>query len=329
MLRHINPLAGLFASTFLMMTATGLTNILLPLRAGLEGWSPITVGWMGSFYSACFVAGCIIVPRLVLRVGHVRVFSVLASLLCISLLVHSMIVSVPMWLFARGIGGFALAGAYMVAESWLNEQATNETRGSVFSIYMVINTVGLMAGQFLLITGDPSTTWPFILAALLYSMAVIPTGLTSAISPQPLTEVRLNLKRLIANSPVAMLGAFVMGSVFGAWAFQSPIYGSLAGLNEAGIATLLAIAMIGGAIGQLPIGWLSDRMDRRVVMLGTIGALIVVAAIFIVLNPSSFRCCLCWRFCLARSLCRFIHWLQRTATTTQTPKTSSRYRPGF
>ena len=268
MFRHVLPITGLLLSTLLLLVGSGLTGVLLPLRAGAEGWGPVTIGWMGFFYAAMFMAGCIIVPKLVARVGHVRVYAVLATLLSMSMLLHALFVDAIAWTLLRGIAGFSLAGSYMVVESWLNEQTPNEARGNVFSFYMMTNLVGLMGGQALLVTGDPQTTVLFIVAALFYAAAVIPTGLSNAVSPRPLTQANLDLKAIYRNSPVAFAGVLSTGFTFGAWNFQAPVYGDILGLSDGEIATMMIIAMIGGMSAQFPLGRMSDRMDRRYVMIG-------------------------------------------------------------
>lgn len=267
MFRSVLPVTGLMVSTFFLLAGSGLTGVLLPIRAGIEGWTAITIGWIGFGYALCFTAGCFIVPRLVRRVGHVRVYAVLATMLAMAMLLHALFVHPLAWIAFRGIAGFSLAGAYMVVESWLNEKATNETRGQIFSFYMIMNMVGLMAGQFMLIIASPATATLFICAALLYSMAVIPTGLSNATSPQPLTQVRVNFTKLYANSPAAVVGMFLAGTIAGAWNFQAAVYAQSIGMSGNQIPFLLAIAMIGGAIFQYPIGYASDRMDRRIVMI--------------------------------------------------------------
>lgn len=273
MLRNIVPVTGLMLSTFFLLAGSGLTGITIPLRAGIEGWSPVTIGWIGFGYALCFTAGCVVVPRMVRRVGHVRVYAVLATLLAMSLLLHALFVHPLAWIAIRGIAGFSLAGAYMVVESWLNEKATNESRGQIFSFYMIMNMVGMMAGQFMVLLGDPATTSLFMIAALLYAMAVIPTGLSNAVSPQPLTEVRLDLGKLYRNSPAAMVGMLMTGIIAGIWNFQAPVFAEQAGLSGNQIPLMLALAMISGAIFQFPLGRASDRMDRRYVMIfaGIIG----------------------------------------------------------
>jgi len=287
MLRQILPVYGLMLSTFFMLSASGLAFTLVPLRAQLEGWSPTTIGLLGAAYAAFFMAGCIFTPKMVLRVGHVRVFAVVASLLCMSVLIHAVFVNIPAWVIARGMGGFALAGAYMVIESWLNEQATDANRGSLFSIYMIINMGGLMAGQFLLVVDSPATTVLFILAGILYACSVIPTGLSNASSPKPLSAARLDIRKLFTNSPVAMLGALAIGMVFGSWNFHAPVYASTIGLSDAGIASMMAIVMLGGAVLQFPIGRISDRFDRRYMLIVAGLASIGVAAIVVISQPTS------------------------------------------
>lgn len=267
MLRNIVPVTGLMLSTFFLLAGSGLTGITLPLRAGLEGWSPVIIGWIGFGYALCFTAGCVVVPRMVRRVGHVRVYAVLATLLAMSLLFHALIVHPLAWIAFRGVAGFALAGAYMVVESWLNEKATNESRGQIFSFYMIMNMVGMMAGQFMVLLGDPATTTLFIIAALLYAMAVIPTGLSNAVSPQPLTQVTLDLRKLYRNSPAAMVGMLMTGIIAGIWNFQAPVFAEQTGLSGNQIPLMLALAMISGAVFQLPLGRASDRVDRRYVMI--------------------------------------------------------------
>jgi MFS family permease len=279
------PIAALLFSTFLMLTGGGLAGILLPLRAGLDGWSPTTIGWMGTSYALAFTLGCLIVPRLVRRVGHVRVFAVLLTLLSMSLLLHALVMDPIAWMIFRGIAGFSLAGGYMIVESWLNERVGNETRGMVFSIYMIVSMLGLLAGQYILPFGNPATQTLFIVCALIYASAIIPTGLSNAQSPRPLTQVSLDIKGLYRRSPAAVVGALVAGIVSGAWGFLAPVYGERIGLSTFGIATMLASAMIGGAIFQYPLGRVSDFVDRRYVMVvaGIIG--LVLSAAMLILHP--------------------------------------------
>ncbi|EBY7415968.1 MFS transporter, partial [Salmonella enterica subsp. enterica serovar Alachua] len=186
-------------------------------------------------------------------------------LLSIALLLHSLIVNPYAWMIFRGIAGFSLAGSYMIIESWLNERVTNETRGKIFSIYMIITMLGLMCGQYILPFGDATTVTLFIICAIIYASALLPTTLSSAQSPNPLTQASLDLKGLYRRSPAAAVGSFIAGIVAGTWSFLAAIYGEMNGLSTFGIATMLACAMIGGAIFQYPLGRASDIVDRRFV----------------------------------------------------------------
>lgn len=281
------PIAALLASTFLMLLAGGLAGILLPLRGGMEGWSTTTIGWMGTSYSLAFTIGCIFIPHLVRRVGHVRVFSALLTLLSMALLFHALVVNPAAWMIFRGITGFSLAGSYMIIESWLNERVTNESRGMIFSIYMIITMVGLLLGQYILPFGNAATQTLFIICAIIYASALLPTALSSAQSPNPLTQVSLDLKGLYRRSPAAVVGSFIAGIVAGTWNFLAAIYGEMNGLSTFGIATMLASAMIGGAIFQYPLGRASDFVDRRYMMIlaGAIG--FTLSFIMVLFHPTS------------------------------------------
>jgi MFS family permease len=288
MINLVLPVAGLLASTFLLLAGNGLASVLLPIRASLEGWSPVVIGWIGFGYALSFTAGCVVIPRLVLRVGHVRVYAVLAAVLAMSALLHALMVHPVAWIVSRGLGGFALSGTYMIVESWLNERAGNEDRGKIFSIYMVVTMIGFMSGQFLLVAADPATTTLFMVSALLFAAAVIPTGLSNASSPRPLNQVSLDLRKLYTNSPLAFIGVAVTGFTFGAYAFQTPVYLQLTGLSQAQIASTMALAMVGGMVFQFPLGRYSDRTDRRHVIIASTFAGVILSTLLATVAGSSF-----------------------------------------
>src|SRR5690606_11546828 len=191
------------------------------------------------------------------------------------------------WMIFRGIAGFSLAGSYMIIESWLNERVTNDSRGKIFSIYMIVTMMGLLCGQYILPLGDAGTPSLFIICSFIYASALLATALSSAQSPNPLTQVSLDLKGLYRRSPVAAIGSLIAGFVAGSWNFLAAVYGDMNGLSTFGIATMLACAMIGGTIFQYPIGRASDLMDRRYVMVfaGAIG--FALSLIMIIFHPTS------------------------------------------
>ncbi len=287
MVAQLLPITSLLLSSFFMLMGSGLAGILLPLRADMEGWSTTTIGWIGTGYAIAFTAGCLITPRLVRRVGHVRVFAVFATLQATAMLLHALVVDPSAWVLIRGITGFSIAGGYMVIESWLNERVSNNNRGLVFSIYMIVCMLGLMAGQFIMPLGDISANTLFMIAAILFGLAVVPTALSSAASPQPLTQVSLDIRGLFLRSPVALVGSFLAGFISGNWHYFAPVFGEMIGLSSFNIAAMMACAMIGGAVFQFPLGRASDKFDRRYVMVfaGIVG--LILSAVIVWFNPTT------------------------------------------
>ncbi len=276
MLRQIFPIIALFMSTSFLQAGGGVHAILLPVRAQIEGFSTSSIAFIGTSYAVGFTLGCVVVPLLVRRVGHVRTFGALSALLASVMLLNGLVVNPLAWIVLRAIAGLCFAGSYMIIESWLNERISNENRGSLFSIYMIVSLVFAMAGQYLLIVADPELQTLFMVGAILYALAVLPTALSKAQSPAPLTRVKFDLVRLYLNSPAAAISAIVAGVLSGAWANFAPVFAKQSGMSNANIANVLVFAMIGSIIFQMPIGRLSDMMDRRYVMMGTsfFGALV-------------------------------------------------------
>ncbi|PWW02250.1 putative MFS family arabinose efflux permease [Hoeflea marina] len=277
----IASVAALLLSCFFMLMAAGLSGYLIPLRAVTLGWSTLSISMMATGYSIAFTASCIITPRLVRQVGHVRVFGVLTTLLSMSLLLHALIAHPVAWVLFRAIAGFSMAGGYMVIESWLNERVSNESRGALFSVYMVTCMAALTVGQYIVPLGDPTTTVLFMVCALIFSLAIVPTALSSAQSPQPLTQVKFDVPGLYRRSPAAVVGTLIAGIIAGAWSGLAPVYASRLGLSTTEGASMLAVAMIGGTLFQYPLGRASDKMDRRRVMVfgGIVGLLACIAVV--------------------------------------------------
>lgn len=208
-------------------------------------------------------------------------FAAFQALLGASLLLHAMVLDPLAWCVSRVIGGLALSGAYMIIESWLNERVDNDNRGAIFAGYMIVSMCGVGAGQFILPLGQIETSTLFMIAAVTYSLAMLPIAFTTAPSPSPLTRVTLDLKALYFKSPAALVGSLLAGVIFGNWNYFGPLYGQSVGLTSTGIATMMTAAMVGGMIFQVPFGRLSDRIDRRYVMAlaGLVGAIVSVAMI--------------------------------------------------
>ncbi|MDF1607250.1 MFS transporter [Hoeflea sp. YIM 152468] len=267
MIQSVRSVASLLLSTFFLLTAMGLSGYLIPIRAVAEGWSTFAISLIATGYAIAFTASCIITPRLVLKVGHVRVFGALTTIMAMSYLLHSLIVHPGVWVLTRAMAGFSIAGGYMIIESWLNEKVSNENRGALFSVYMVVSMSAVMIGQYIVPFGNPIGPTLFIVCTLICSMAVMPTLLSSAQSPQPLTQVKFDVPALYRRSPAAVIGTLLAGVIASAWGGLGPVYATQLGLSTLEGASMLAVAMVGGAIFQYPLGRASDRMDRRKVMI--------------------------------------------------------------
>jgi len=276
MLRHLAALFALLGGMIFLMLGGGLQGILIPVRGQIEGFSSFQLGWIGTGWAVGFTIGCIAVPHLVRRAGHVRTFSTLTALLSVSVLMNAMFVEANMWIALRALSGFCFSGCYMVAESWLNGKVSNEQRGSLFSIYAITTMVAMAGGQYLLVIAEPTRDTLFMVGAILYALAVVPTAISKAQSPAPLTSVKLDIPELIRNSPAAAVGAFLSGVISSAWTIFGPVFGQQVGMSSTLIATLLAAALLGSILFQYPLGKLSDMIDRRYVMV--IAGIIGIAA---------------------------------------------------
>lgn len=268
MLRQILPVTALFVSTFFLLAGGGMQSVLLPVRGQLEGFTGSQIGLIGAGWAAGFTVGCLIVPHLVRRVGHVRTFGALAAILASVVLLNGMIIEAYTWIFLRAMAGFCFAGSYMIIESWLNERVSDESRGAMFSVYMIVSQAAFMCGQYMLVIANPSKETLFMLGAILYSIAVIPTALSRAQSPAPLRQVKIDLKGMYKNSPAAFIGSLIAGILASSFQNFAPVFGVEQGMSSANIANMMVLVMLGALCFQYPLGRLSDFMDRRYVMVG-------------------------------------------------------------
>ncbi len=266
MYRTLISISALLFAMAILLAGQGLQGTLLPVRASIEAFSDIWVGFMGSAYFGGFIGGCLMGPYLVHRVGHIRTFSALAATASAMPLLHAILVEPAAWAFFRAATGFCFAGLYMVIESWLNERTTASARGGVLSAYNVINQGALMVGQLLLMTADPKDFTLFALASVLLSLALVPVSLTSAVQPAPIATARLDLRRLWVISPVAVGAALAVGLVGGAFWTLGPVFAQRLGLDQVGIATFMAVSIMGAALWQWPVGRMSDFIDRRIIV---------------------------------------------------------------
>lgn len=276
---------ALFLGSALLMFGGGLQGLLLSVRGAEENFSLLALGLIGTGWSVGFVAGSLFVPMIVRKVGHIRAFSVMAAIGTITILLNLLLINDIGWIVLRALSGFCFAGAAMIVESWLNEVADNKSRGTIFSIYTTINMAASTMGQLAMsITGTAGYV-PFIVGAISFICAVLPTAMTSSPQPRPLTSAKLDLPLLVRTSPVAAVAAFCCGMTNGSFGTLAPVYGFAQGMDAAGISLLFAMAAIAGAVGQIPFGRLSDRIDRRQVMIGLGAFAAVIGLVIVILNP--------------------------------------------
>jgi MFS family permease len=286
---HVRLFGALLASLSLLLIGIGLQNTLLGIRAGLEGFSTLETGFVMSGYFVGYLAGCWLAPRTIIRVGHIRTFSMLASLASGTAILHAIEPNAWTWLILRLITGASLAGLYLVVESWLNGATTTEHRGGLLAIYLVVNLGSIAIGQQLINIDAPSSFTLFALSSVLLSLAVIPVAITRAEAPAPPGTPSLNLKRLYNVSPVALVGTLLAGVTNGAFWGMAPTYGQAIGLDVYRIANFMTIVVVGGMILQWPLGRSSDFTDRRLVLIGISAALAALAASLALIDPIGSR----------------------------------------
>ncbi len=252
----------------LIMLGNGMHFTLIGLRGGIEGFSAAELSVVTSAYFVGFLSGARYTPVLIRRVGHVRVFAALGSFMSAGLIAFPLLTEPWAWTILRVLIGFCMSGVYVAAESWLNNAATNDTRGKVLSAYMIAQTLGIIGAQGLLTLGDAATPVLFIGASILVSISFGPMLLSA--SPVPAAEVTraMPLRELFANSPLGTVGIFLLGSIYATQSGMGAVFGAQIGMAAAQVALFVAMLFAGALVLQFPIGWLSDRMDRRKLILG-------------------------------------------------------------
>lgn len=263
----LRSILSILLGVALLLAGAGLQITLLPLRAGTEGFSTVAIGAIGSAYYLGFVAGCVLGPFVILRAGHIRAFSALVAVAATMALLHALIPLPLAWGLIRFATGFCLAGFYLVIESWLNDRSSNETRGRVMSAYVIVNFMAIAAGQMIVTAHPIREATLFMIAAILSALAIVPVALTRSAQPAPITIVRFQPRLLWQAAPVALAGSFMIGLSLGSFWTLAPIAIEMHGANVAEVAAFMTAAVVAGALAQYPAGRLSDRIDRRLVLL--------------------------------------------------------------
>ena len=266
MLKALAPVATLLIGVALLLTGQGLQGTLLPVRANLEQFSVYGVGFIGGTYFLGFTLGCLLGARMIRAVGHVRVFAAMTAAASASPLLHGLWINIWSWGILRSVSGFCFAVLYMVIESWINEKASNENRGTIFSAYVLINMTVLAVGQQMLLLADPRSLTLFAMASVLVSLAAVPVTLSTSTTPRDVQTVKLDIPYLYRTSPAGMLGALATGLANGSFWALAPLFAAAYSDDLKLAAGVMTAAVLGGAISQWPLGHLSDRVDRRYVM---------------------------------------------------------------
>lgn len=266
MINMVSSVFSLLMGMGILLAGSGLLSTLIGLRASVEQFSELAIGLLMSAFFAGYIVGSYLCPLLIRRVGHIRTFTALAACSAIVALLHGMIIDPWVWGGLRLINGICLLGLYMVIESWLNDQAHSK-RGQLFAAYMMVSLAALGAGQFLIAIFGPEGQGSFSIVALLFCLGLIPLALTRVNQPVLAATTNLPMRELLRISHVGAVGSFASGMITGAFWGLSAVYALSIGLSNSGVALFVAATIFGGALLQWPIGHLSDRYDRRVVLL--------------------------------------------------------------
>ncbi len=283
---NLRPIASLLLGVALLLAGNGLQFTLLPLRGTAEGFSALALGLIGSAYYLGFAIGCLLGPFTILRAGHIRAFAALVALAVVVGLAYPLATTTIAWTAFRLVNGFCIAGFYLVIESWLNDRATNETRGLVMSAYVIVNFLAFTGGQLLVTLYPVKEDGNFMVAAMLASLAIVPVALTRSAQPAPITIVSFHPVQLYRAAPVGLVASMMVGVANGAFWGLAPLAVAGAGLGVGRVALFMGAATLAGAITQWPVGRLSDRVDRRLVLLALLCGAAVVGALLWALAAS-------------------------------------------
>jgi MFS family permease len=287
MLKVLTQSWPLLMGVMLLMVGNGIQGTLLGIRGNLEGFTTYQLSYVMAAYFLGFLFGSWVAPSMIRRVGHVRVFAALGSLISAILVIYPVYPDWIVWTLLRVFAGFCFSGIYITAESWINNTASNDTRGQALSAYMIVQMIGIIASQILLNLPDPSGFALFILPSVLVSLAFMPLLLAPTPAPAFDSNRRLSFRRLFTISPLGCAGMLLTGGVFSAMFGMASVWGAQIGLTVSQISIFVGAMYVGGLVLQYPIGWASDRMDRRTLIMG-LSAAATVAMLAAALLPLPF-----------------------------------------
>jgi len=276
----IRPLIPLLIAAGILLGGNGLQSTLIALRGAREGFSPATIGFMGTAYFVGFLIGCLTITRMMKAVGYVRSFATLAAIASAGTLILILFIDPIVWSAVRLMSGFAFAGLFTVMEAWINSTVTNQNRARTLAIYRVIDIGSVTGAQFIIPVVGVDGFAIFAIMSIMLTLSLVPVSLGDRSSPRVPDEVKLDIRRAWAISPLAAIGCVGVGVTNSAFRALSPVYAEQLGMSVTDIVTFITCGIIGGALIQYPLGYLSDRWDRRSVILGaTIAAMFAALAL--------------------------------------------------
>ena len=265
----VRSISSLLLSYGMLLLGNGMMGTLLGLRSRIEGFSTEVTGFIMAGFFVGMLTGALLAIRVIAAVGHVRAFAAFASIMSVAVLAHVLIVDPIAWFLLRLMAGFCMSGMIMVVESWVNERATNQLRGQILSLYMITNYLGAGLGQFMMLIGDPAQFQLFVIASMVYSFALVPVLLSRASAPKPSSPQRMPFRDLFLISPVGVMGTICAGIANASLNGMGAVFAREIGLTVPQVSTFMAVAIMGGIALQFPIGRLSDRFDRRTVLIAS------------------------------------------------------------
>jgi MFS family permease len=283
----LRPLIPLLIAAGILLGGNGLQGTLIALRGAQEGFSASTIGFMGTSYFAGFLLGCVAITRIMKAVGHVRSFSALAAIASAGTLMLVLVIDPVMWSVIRFATGFCFAGLFTVMESWLNSGVQNEDRARVLALYRIVDIGSVTGAQFMIPVFGAGGFTIFAIMSIMITLSLVPVSLGDRSNPKPPEEVKLDLARVWRISPLGCIGCIAVGVTNSAFRTLSPVYAEQIGMSVADVVTFVSVGIIGGAIIQYPLGYLSDRWDRRKVLLLTTGCAMLSALAIVFLAGSA------------------------------------------
>src|SRR5262245_26810441 len=282
----LRPLIPLLIAAGILLRGNGMQGTLIALRGAQEGFPPALIGLMGTAYFGGFLLGCIFITRIMKSVGHIRASSALAAIAASGTLTLVLLIDPLMWSAVRFATGFCFAGLFTVMESWLNSGVSNQDRARVLALYRIIDIGSVTGAQFMIPVFGADGFTIFAIMSIMITLSLVPVSLCDRSNPTPPADVRLDLRKVWRISPLASIGCVAVGVTNSAFRTLSPVYAEQIGMSVTDVVTFVTVGIVGGAIIQYPLGYLSDLWDRRTVLLLTTGCALIAALALVFLAGS-------------------------------------------